>query len=43
MDLHIGEGELRVKSVEDMVNVIENHVEFALIKFNELHNTHIPS
>jgi hypothetical protein len=35
--------ELRVKSVEEMVNVIESHVELALIKFNELHNTHIPN
>jgi hypothetical protein len=37
------EVKLRVKSVEDRVEVIENHVEYALIEFNELHNTHVPN
>ena len=43
MDIHIGGVELRVKSVEDRVDVIENHVKYALIEFNELHITHIPT
>jgi len=43
MDTQIGEVKLRVKSVEGRVEVIENHVEYALTEFNELHNTHIPN
>ena len=39
IDTQIGE----VKSVEDRVEVIENHVEYALSEFNELHNTHVPN
>jgi hypothetical protein len=37
IDTHIWE----VKSVEDRVEVIENHVEYDLTEFNELHNTHL--
>jgi hypothetical protein len=43
MDTQMGEVKLRVKSVEDRVNVIEDHVEYALTEFSELHNTHIPN
>ena len=43
MDAQIGEVKLRVKSVEDRVDIIENHVENALTEFNELHNTHVPN
>ena len=43
IDTQIVEVKLRVKSVEDRVEVIENHVEYALIEFNELHNTHVPN
>jgi hypothetical protein len=32
-----------VKSVEDRVEVIQNHVEYFLTEFNELHNTHVPN
>ena len=39
IDTQIGE----VKSVEDRVEVIENHVEYALTEFNELHDTHVPN
>ena len=34
IDTQIGEVKLRVKSVEDRVDVIDNHVEYALTKFN---------
>jgi hypothetical protein len=43
MDTQIGEVKLRVKSVENRLEVIEYHVEYALTEFNELHNTHIPN
>ena len=43
MDTQVGEVKLRVKSVEDRVEVIENHIEYALTEFNELHNTHVPN
>jgi hypothetical protein len=39
MDMHIDEVKLRVMSVEDRIDVIDNHVEYALTEFNELHNT----
>ena len=32
-----------MKSVEDRVELIENHVEYSLTEFNELHNTHVPN
>jgi hypothetical protein len=38
----IGEVKLRVMSVEDRIDVIDNHVEYALTELNELHNTHVP-
>ena len=43
MDMHIGEVKLMVKSVEDRIDVIDNHVEYALTEFNELYNTHVPN
>ena len=43
MDTQVGEMKLRVKSVEDRVDVIENHIVYALTEFNELHNTHVPT
>jgi uncharacterized protein Yka (UPF0111/DUF47 family) len=43
IDTQIGEVKLRVKSVEDRADVIDNHVEYALTEFNELHNTHVPN
>ena len=43
MDTQVGEVKLRVKSVEDRVEVIENHIEYVLTEFNELHNTHVPN
>ena len=43
IDMQIGEVKLRVKIVEDRVDVIDNHVEYALTEFNELHNTHVPN
>jgi hypothetical protein len=43
MDTQIGEVKLRVMSVEDRINVIDNHVEYALTEFNELPNTHVPN
>ena len=42
MDTQIGEVKLMVKSVEDRINVIDNHVEYAMTEFHELHNTHVP-
>ena len=42
MDTQIDEVKLRVNSVEDRVDIIDNHVEYALTEFNELHNTHVP-
>ena len=42
MDTQIGEVKLRMKSVEDRIDVIDNHIEYALTEFNELHNTHVP-
>ena len=39
IDSQIGE----VKFVGDGVEVIENHVEYALTEFNELHDTHVPN
>ena len=39
MDTQIGEVKLRVKSVEDRLEVIEYHVEYSLTELNELHNT----
>ena len=41
-NLQIGEVKLRVNSVEDRIDVIDNHVEYALTELNELHNTHVP-
>jgi hypothetical protein len=41
MDTHIGEVKLRVKSVEDRVELIENHVEYSLTEFNELQYTKV--
>ena len=43
MDTQVGEVKLKVKSVEDRVEVIENHIEYALTDFNEFHNTHVPN
>jgi hypothetical protein len=43
MDTQIGEVKLRVKFVEDRVDIIDNHVEYSLTEFNELHNTHVPN
>ena len=43
MDTQDGEVKLRVKSVEDRVEVIENNIEYALTEFNKLHNTHVPN
>ena len=42
MDTQIDEVKLRVNSVEDRVDIIDNQVEYALTEFNELHNTHVP-
>jgi hypothetical protein len=43
MDTQIGEVKLRMMSVEDRINVIDNHVEYALTEFNELPNTRVPN
>jgi hypothetical protein len=43
MDTQVGEVKLRVKSVEDRVEVIEYNIEYALTEFNKLHNTHVPN